>query len=283
MSPWWEALAYRCFCWGVTSKVQHGDLWRCPSAPYWPPGFTGEEGKCPRRRQHGSAAQWMTRNEKCWAGGGKGKGGLLLAASRPCQIQCQEAHGLRSPGLSASPRDAGKRWLNTLTHSLHFRSPLPSFISNGGPKTGNHSPPYSTVNLFLLSTNSGPRLTHPGTRFGQWVVPWALGPGCGSFVSSLTPGTESGMQKLLHWYLGTRGDEPNSSLQCDSPERRSHRLCQKNKQLLLVWLLQLRHHFTHVHRRSLYHDGYRRATADNNHKGERCNRKPHAFFFPEAA
>ena len=116
-------------------------------APSWPPSFTGEEGKCPRGRQHSSAAQWMTRNEKCWAGGGKGKGGFLLAASRLCQIQCQGAHGLGSPGQSASPRDAGKRWLNTLTHQPLL--PVPT--------------------SFLHQAMVGPRqeTTHPLTP--QWI------------------------------------------------------------------------------------------------------------------
>ena len=90
-----------------------------------------------------------------------------------------------------------------------------------------------------------------------------------------------GMQKLLHILGHERAQGAMKPIPLyNVTERRSCRLCQENKRASsLCAFFGVRHHFTRFQRRSLCHDGYHRATTANSHKGERCNCKPHTFFF----
>lgn len=134
----------------------------------------------------------------------------------------EPSHYHLHPGLWA------ERWLNTLAHSLHFRSSLPSFVKQWcRPKiTGNHPPCYPTVNLFLLS-HSGPNLTYPchsNATFTRWHCSflltchnWAPRTRYSPCILSLLPDTMLCIQKLLLWALKEQRGQWSQfySIQCD--------------------------------------------------------------------
>lgn len=159
----------------------------------------------------------MTRNEKSSDGEEqKGKEVSFSPPFNPNWAHFKKAHRLQScsrcrlhPGLWA------ETWLNTLAHSLYFRSSLPSFVKQWWrPKTtGNHLLllPHSEFVYHIQDPawhiHVTPMPHSPGdTAAFRWYVLMRLRvPGCGPFNLSLSCGTVPCIQKLCHKCWDTEG------------------------------------------------------------------------------